>query len=354
MKNSATLCRLFGIEHPIVQAPMANAQDHTMAIAVSNAGGLGSIPCSTLSGGEISEHLTLFRESSDKPVNLNFFCHKHVEPSADKDLRWFNSLEPAYSELGVSGEPGGVVAVRTFSDEACNVIETMRPEIVSFHFGLPDNALLERVKATGAKIMSSATSVREAIYLEEQGCDAVIAQGLEAGGHRGHFLEPNHSTHIGTFALVPQISKAITVPVIAAGGIANAQTMAAAFVLGASAVQAGTAYLKTPESQISEAHRALLNSPLPPPTKVTNVFTGREARSFENKLINEAGPISQNVPDFPYALPPLLPLKKATETTGDYASLWSGQASSLSPVMTSSELTAYLAAGAQSVLAEYS
>lgn len=335
-------CTLLGTTHPIVQAPMANAQDHEMAIAVSNAGGLGSLPCSTLDSSEVIRRTKLIRAQSSGPLNLNFFCHVHSPRNAQRDQAWIDALRPHYEHYGVTATPGGAVAVRTFAEEGCSLVEELKPEVVSFHFGLPSEDLIHRVKATGAKILSSATTVEEAIYLEHRGCDAIIAQGLEAGGHRGHFLEPDHTTQLGTFALLPQVAKSVNVPIIAAGGVSDPQTMAAAFVLGAAGVQVGTAFLKTPEAIISDTHRALLSSANAPPTLLTNVFTGRQARSFNNKVISEVGPMSSAVPDFPYALPALAPLKSATESSGDYASLWSGQSSALAPAMSSSELTKYL------------
>lgn len=324
---------------------MAYVQEHRMAIAVADEGALGSIPCSTLKPSDILNRCQSFRQKSNGSLNMNFFCHQHQERNTEKDQRWFDSLADLYTRYGVTGSPGGDISVRSFSDEACEIVEQVRPEVVSFHYGLPEKSLVDRVKQTGAAVWSSATSVREAVQLEQWGCDAIIAQGLEAGGHRGHFLESDHTTQLGTFALIPQVADAVDTPVIAAGGISDWRTLQAAFVLGATAVQIGTAYLKSTESTISDIHRMLLNTDVPVDTVITNVFTGRPARSFVNKAINELGPISADVPDFPYALPALAPLKKATEEHGHFSSLWSGQSATLAPAMSSSDLTRFFAEG---------
>ncbi len=221
------------------------------------------------------------------------------------------------------------------------MVEEFRPEVVSFHFGLPAPDLLDRVKATGAKVVSSATTADEARWLEDHGADAIIAQGYEAGGHRGIFLTDDIANQPGLFALLPQVVDAVEVPVVAAGGIADARGIVAAFALGASAVQLGTAYLFTPEATITPMHREALKTAKDDGTALTNLFTGRPARGLMNRIMREAGPLSVEAPAFPTAGGALAPLKAKAETAGsaDFSSLWSGQAAALGREMGAGDLT---------------
>jgi len=207
------------------------------------------------------------------------------------------------------------------------VLEEFRPAVVSFHFGLPAADLVARVRSCGAKILSSATTVDEALWLEAHGVDAIVAQGLEAGGHRGLFLSNDLTSQTGTFALVPQIVRAVRVPVIAAGGIADAKGVAAAIALGAAGAQIGTAYLLCPEATTSDVHRTALKSDAARLTAVTNLFTGRPARGIVNRLIRELGPICDTAPEFPLAIAAIAPLRAKAEPLGksDFSPLWAGQ-----------------------------
>ncbi|WP_458726052.1 NAD(P)H-dependent flavin oxidoreductase [Pseudomonas gregormendelii] len=333
---------LLGIELPIIQAPMAGATGAAMVIAASNAGGLGSMPAALLSTDQLREELKVIRAQTQRPINVNFFCHQ--PPVADEQgaRDWKNLLEPYYSELGVDFDAPTPVSNRApFDNATCEVVEALRPQVVSFHFGLPEKSLLDRVKATGAKVLSSATTVEEAIWLEQHGCDAIIAMGNEAGGHRGMFLSDDLSSQVGTFALVPQIVDAVKIPVIAAGGISDARGVAAAFMLGASAVQVGTAYLFTPEAKISASHHKALRTARESDTAVTNLFTGRPARGILNRVMHELGPMSDKAPAFPLAGGALLPLRAKGEA--DFSNLWAGQAFPLGKELSTAELTRKLA-----------
>ncbi|WP_159970670.1 nitronate monooxygenase family protein [Pseudomonas sp. 8Z] len=339
---------LLGSALPLIQAPMAGAQDHRLAAAVCEAGGLGSIPCAMLTPIALRQELELLRSLTARPFNLNFFSHVQPEPDARRDAAWRETLAPYYRELSedqanIASGPGRL----PFNEEAAALVEAFRPAVVSFHFGLPEPALLERVRRSGTKILSSATTLDEALWLQERGVDAVIAQGLEAGGHRGHFLDHDLSRQLGTFALLPQLVDALSVPVIAAGGISDARGVAAAMALGAAGVQVGSAYLLCHESNISAIHRAALQSPAARHTALTNLFSGRPARGIVNRLMRELGPLSTQAPEFPLATAAIGPLRAAAESqgSGDFSPLWAGQNIANCRPMSAAELTRELARG---------
>ena len=307
---------------------MAGAQGHALAAAVCEAGGLGSIPAAMLTTEGLDAELHALRSKTQRPYNVNFFAHTPPTPDAARLARWHDALAPYYREWGLDDAAIPTGAGRTpFQAEAATVLERHRPAVMSFHFGLPTADLLARVKRMGCQVWSSATTVDEARWLEQHGVDAVIAQGIEAGGHRGMFLSDDLTTQVGTLALVPQIVAAVRVPVIAAGGIADAAGVRAAKALGASAVQIGTAYLCTPEALTSALHRAALRSPAARHTALTNLFTGRPARGIVNRVMRELGPISAEAPAFPLATAGIAPLRAAAEAKGvsDFTPLWSGQ-----------------------------
>ncbi|MDH3712788.1 MAG: nitronate monooxygenase [Gammaproteobacteria bacterium] len=339
------LLDLFGIEQPIVQAPMAGANGSAMAIAVSEAGGLGSLPCAMLDADKVRAEIDVIRQRTDRPLNVNFFCHTPPRPDPDRDAAWKERLAGYYSEFGLDAEASAPAVSRSpFDETMCEVVEQQTPEVVSFHFGLPEEALVERVKAAGCLVVSSATTVAEARWLENRDCDAIIAQGYEAGGHRGMFLTDDVATQPGTFALVPQVVDAVKIPVIAAGGITDGRGIAAAFALGAAGAQIGTAYLFTPESLITDLHREALREATDDQTALTNLFSGRPARGLMNRVMREIGPLSDQAPAFPTAGAALAPLKAQAEAAGaaDFSSLWSGQAASLGREMEAGELTRQL------------
>ena len=329
---------------------MAGVQVSALALAVSNAGGLGSLPCALLSVEQMRKELEAIRAGTTKPYNVNFFCH--VPPAADaaRESRWRESLGAFYREHGIDPQkiPSGP-GRNPFSAEAAAVLEEFRPPIVSFHFGLPAAELVARVKAFGAKVLGCATTMEEARWLEAHGADAIVAQGVEAGGHRGMFLTDDVSTQVSTFALVPQVVRAVKVPVVAAGGIADANGVAAALALGAQGVQIGTAYLCCPEATTSAIHRTALKSEAARHTALTNVFTGRPARGIVNRVMREMGAMREDAPRFPLATSALAPLRAAAEAkgSGDFSPLWSGQNASGCAEIPAAELTRRLAAGIQ-------
>ncbi len=340
------ILQLFGIQLPIIQAPMAGSVFSEMVVAVSEAGGLGSLPCALLSFEQMRSELEAIRRQTRRPIHVNFFCHTPARIDANRERLWRQRLQRYYVELGLDQNMPVPSANRApFDDKMCDLVVEFHPEVVSFHFGLPEERRVQRVRNTGAKIVSSATSVDEARWLEDRGCDAIVAQGYEAGGHRGIFLSEDVSTQAGTMALVPQVVDAVKVPVIAAGGIADARGVVAAFALGAAAVQIGTAYLLCAEAKVSPLYREALKNTPDAQTVLTNIFTGRPARGIMNRAIKELGPISENVPDFPLASTALGPLRSRAEAAGssDFTPLWSGQAARLARELPAAELTKRLA-----------
>lgn len=317
-----------GLELPIVQAPMAGFQGGALAGAVGEAGGLGALPGASLAPQALRDEVAALRARAGRALNLNFFCHAAPAPDAAREQAWRAALAPWFAEFGV--DPAAIATGPgrlPFGEEAVAAVEALRPEVVSFHFGLPADDLLARVRGAGAQVWSSATTLAEARWLEARGVDAIIAQGLEAGGHRGMFLTDDLTTQLGTFALLPQVAAAVRVPVIAAGGIADAAGVAAALRLGAAAVQLGTVFLLCPEATTSAPHRAALQSQAAGHTALTNLFSGRPARGIVNRLMRELGALSVLPPAFPGAVNAIAPLRAAAEKagSGDFSPLWAGQ-----------------------------
>lgn len=340
------LTEILGIELPIIQAPMAGVQGSALAIAVSNAGGLGSLPCALLSLEATRRELAAIREGTDKPFNVNFFCHAVPSEDPAREAAWKKSLGAYYKEFGI--DPGGVAGGQgraAFDAAAAELLGEFRPPVVSFHFGLPSAELLARVRSWGATVISSATTVDEGRWLEVHGADIVVAQGLEAGGHRGMFLSRDLTAQLGTLALVPQLVRAIRLPVVAAGGIADARAVRAAIELGAAGVQVGTAYLLCPEATTTPIHRAALRSEEAAHTALTNLFTGRPARGIVNRFMRELGPLSDVAPEFPLAAAAVLPIRAKAEAagSGEFSSLWAGQNVSGCKEVSASVLTRELA-----------
>lgn len=350
-QRSTALLQRLGIALPVFQAPMAGVQDHRLAVAVSEAGGLGALPAAMLTLEQLGNELKALRAATARPFNVNFFCHVPPQPDATREAAWRDALAPFYTEAGIDRTTIPAAAGRMpFSAEALAAIEPFAPPVISFHFGLPSPELLARVKRLGAFVLSSATTVDEGLWLQAQGVDAVIAQGLEAGGHRGHFLDTDPATaltrQMGTFALLPQLVSTLKVPVIAAGGIADADGVAASLALGAAAVQIGTAYLLCPEATTTPIHRAALASEAARHTALTTLFTGRPARGIVNRVMRELGPLNPAAPAFPLATAAIAPLRQWAERkgSGDFSPLWSGQNNSGCRAVPAGELTRALAA----------
>ena len=339
---------LFGIELPIIQAPMAGSQGSALAIAVSTAGGLGSQPCAMLGPDQIRQELQAITAATSKPYNVNFFVHKQTTPDPARETAWRKVLAPYFAEYGI--DPDSIQAGPQrlpFDNAAADVLEDFKPPVVSFHFGLPSDALMRRVKSWGSKILSSATTLDEARYLEAHGVDAIIAQGSEAGGHRGMFLTEDLNSQVGTFTLVQQIVRACQAPVIAAGGFADARGVKAMMARGAAGVQVGTAYLFCPEATTNPLHRAALKSDAAQTTAITNLFTGRPARGIVNRLMREIGPVNPAAPTFPLAATAIFALRSKAEPKGvnDFTSMWAGENAGACREMSADALTRALAAG---------
>jgi nitronate monooxygenase len=343
-----SLAQRLNVDRLLLQAPMAGSQGSALALAVCQAGGIGALPAALLTPEALVQELTTLSQGTSRPWNVNFFCHTPPTPDTAREARWREALAPFYAEAGldIAAVPAGAGRV-PFSHAVADLVEPFRPPIVSFHFGLPAPDLLARVKGWGSVVLSSATTVDEALWLEAQGVDAVIAQGSEAGGHRGMFLTNDLTTQVGTFALLPQIVATVQVPVIAAGGIADAAGVRAALALGAAGVQVGTAYLCSDEALTSPIHRAALQSETARHTALTTLFSGRPARGIVNRVMRELGPLSPAAPAFPTATAAIAPLRAHFEKqgSGDFSPLWSGQNASGCRSASAAEITRDLLKG---------
>jgi nitronate monooxygenase len=339
---------LVGCEHPIIQAPMANVGGVELCVGASRAGALGSLPCGQITADRVREQVADVREQTHGPINLNFFTFEM--PAPVDDSKWRKVLRPYYFKFGLS-EPQAAALRVAFDESYCAIIEELRPEVVSFHFGLPEEPLLERVKASGAVVIGCATTVAEAVFLEQCGVDAIIAQGFEAGGHPGRFLDSDPREALGLFALLPQVLVSVSVPVIAAGGIFDGRAVAAALTLGASAVQVGTAYLHCPESFLPEGHKEMMHRRQ---TIMTNIYSGGLARAVRGRLIDEIGPIQGEAPPYPLAGAVTAPLFRAAIEQSDYEFLptLAGQNAALGYELPAEELTRVLAGDALAILGQ--
>ncbi len=346
------LTDLLGIEHPIIQAPMAGASTPALAAAVSSAGGLGSLGCAIQTTEAFRADIGATQKATNRPIHVNFFAHQAPKPDAAKEARASALLAPYYAELGLGDVPPAIATHFPFDAAMLDAVLDVRPQILSFHFGLPGQDIVDAIKDAGIVLLSSATSVREAVDLEMRGVDAVIAQGWEAGGHRGTYLSSFEGARAGTMSLVPQVADAVKVPVIAAGGIADGRGIAAAFALGASGVQMGTAFLTCMEAGIPDVHKEILLKSSDDDTRVTKAFSGRPARGIVNRYIEEMAVHEDELPDFPLVNTMTGPLRKASAAKGkgDFVALWSGQSVGLNRAMPAGELFDKLVEEAQSAM----
>jgi len=337
---------LVGTKYPIIQAPMANVAGVDLCVGAAKAGALGSLPCGMITPDQVREQVLEVRRQVDAPINLNFFCFDL--PAASDDREWRKVLRSYYVHFGIP-EPEATALRMPFDEAYCAVVEEVKPEVVSFHFGLPTELLFERVKATDALVFGCATTVDEAFFLDQCGVDAIVAQGFEAGGHAGRFLAGDPREALGLFALLPQVVATVRTPVIAAGSIADGRGVAAALMLGASAVQVGTAYLRCPESFLPDGHKEMLRKRA---TIVTNIYSGGLARAVRGRLIDEIGPIRAEAPAYPHAGAITLPLFRAALEQEEYDFLPSlaGQNASLAQALPAVDVTRVLAEEALAIL----
>ncbi len=346
------LCDLLGIEHPIIQAPMAGSDTPALAAAVANAGGLGSIGCAFLSPEAFRATYGETRAATNRAVNMNFFAHAVPGDDEQKTARARALLAPFFMEFNLGEVPEVAETNFPFGEAIFAAVLEARPRVVSFHFGLPDARFVMALKEAGAVILCTATTPAEARHLEASGVDAIIAQGWEAGGHHGYYLS-DKGAQTGTMALVPQIVDVVGVPVIAAGGIADGRGIAAALALGAAGVQIGTAFLTTAEAGISAPHRAALMASDGSDTRPTTAFSGRPARGVVNRYMAALAAHEDELPDFPLMNAVTGPLRKASAAAGspDFIALWSGQAVGLSRETTATELVERLVAETRAAMA---
>ena len=345
------LTELLGIEHPIIQAPMAGASTPAMAAAAANAGCLGSLGCAMMTPEGYRAALEQTRAATNRPLNVNFFCHEPPFFDDQKAAAAQARLKPFFLELGLGEVPEVAPSNFPFGEAMFEAVMASRPGVVSFHFGLPEQRFVDALKSVGATVLGSATTPAEARDLVARGADAIIAQGWEAGGHQGHYLA-DRPAGMGTMALVPQVVDAVAVPVVAAGGIADGRGIAAALALGAAGVQIGTAFLTTAETGVAPPHVEALLAADGAATAMTRAFSGRPARGIVNRYMRELGPHEDGLPDFPLMNTLTGPLRKASAAAGspDFMALWAGQAVGLNRQGTVAELVERLVAEAQAAM----
>ncbi len=329
------------LKWPILQAPMGWLSTPALASAVSNAGGLGGLGMWGFSAQDAERRIAGFRQQSAGSLNVNYPLWPEPKITADASEAMRMRLQAHYDAKGLGAVPKPEGAASEVGREHLAMLLRAKPQVVSFHFGLPQPEVMQAIKSAGIFIISSATTVAEARILEERGVDAIIAQGTEAGGHRGTFTGVDMSMQPGLFALLPQVVDAVSVPVIAAGGVADGRTVAAAFMLGASAVQLGTAFLRCEEANVLDAHRAALREANDACTIVTDVITGRPARYIRNKLTDDL--IASGLE--PVAFPAQLSLTAPLGMTGDrdLTALFAGQSAALVKDTTAAVLVESLA-----------
>jgi nitronate monooxygenase len=330
------LTERLNLKWPILQAPMGSASTPALAAAVTNAGGLGGLGMWGRSAHQAERRIAGFRQQSGGSLNVNYpiWPDPRCAPETSAAMRQHLQVQYDAHGLGRVPEPAGEVSDVGPAHIAL-MLET-KPEVVSFHFGLPEPEVIRALKSAGIFILSSATTVAEARQLEQRGVDAIIAQGTEAGGHRATFSGVDMSMQPGLFSLLPQVVDAVQVPVIAAGGVADGRTAAAAFMLGASAVQVGTAFLHCEEADVRDAHRAALAEADDACTVVTDVISGRPCRYIRNKLIDDL--VASGLKPLPVPAQQSLTQRLGDSGDREWTALTSGQSAALARATRAAEL----------------
>ena len=348
---SDPLLKLLGIRYPIIQAPMAGTATVALAAAVSNAGGLGSLGLGNSDVELARQQIQALKQATAAPFNVNFFCHQAQATDLDGEQSWLTKLEPYFAEFGAPAPQTLAPAYPSFNDNAAMLAMLLveRPAVVSFHFGLPNAASITALKAAGIKLLGCATRVGEARAIIAAGLDGIIAQGVEAGGHRGVF-NPAEDIELGLFGLLQLLKRQCPLPIIAAGGIMNGQGIAQVINMGASAAQLGTAFILCPESNASQDYRVHLGSAQAYHTGITSVISGRPARGLINRWHQELATHAQDLPAYPTAYSAAKALHKAASQQGshDFAPYWAGQGAPLARALPAAQLMAQLVLELQS------
>ena len=348
---SNPLLSLLNIERPIIQSPMVGVSTPSLAAAVSNAGGLGSIG---IGASSVEQARAMLRETAaqtGKPFNVNVFCHQPAVRDVARESQWLQSLAGFFDEFGAEA-PVSLREIYTSFVEDAGMLQMLleeKPAVVSFHFGLPAQPAIDALKAVGILLLCSVTSLAEALAAEQAGVHALVAQGYEAGGHRGVF-DPRQDLQMGTCALVRVLVDACRLPVIAAGGIMDGAGINAVMQLGASAAQLGTAFILCPESSANAAYREALKGPRAHQTHVTSVISGRPARGMVNRNFTSLEGAGIELPDYPltYDANKALNAVAAARTNSDFAVQWAGQGAPLARELPAAALVKLLAAEMQS------
>nr|WP_298728361.1 nitronate monooxygenase [uncultured Steroidobacter sp.] len=333
MNDVQALLSLLGIEHPIIQAPMAGVSTPALAAAVSNGGGLGSLGLGASNVEQSRAAIRATRALTSRPFNINLFCHRRATADAAREAAWLAHLEPHFAQFGATPPRALREIYDTFVDNETMLAMLLeeRPAIVSFHFGLPATAWIKQFRAAGIVTLACATNSEEAALCERAGVHAIVAQGVEAGGHRGVFEPERGDDGIGTFALVRMLAKQCSLPIIAAGGIMDGRGIVAAMALGAAGVQMGTAFVLCPESSANAAYREQMKSERARHTRITAAISGRGARGLPNRMYELLKDGAPALPDYPIAYDAAKALHAAASAQGnhEFAAYWAGQGAPL-------------------------
>jgi len=346
MSTFNSFTNYFGI-HPIIQAPMAGVSTPKLAAAVSNAGGLGSLG---LGASTVDQAIHLIDETyalTDRPFNVNVFCHTPAQKDSQSEEKWLRHLEPLFLELGAETPKNLSEIYKSFLDQEdmLHMLINKKPAIVSFHFGLPPIEWVNKLRSAGIYTLATATNIHEAKLIEKFGIDAIVAQGIEAGGHRGIFNTSLIDEGLNTAALVRELVESTNLPIIASGGIMNGQSIKAMLDLGAVAAQLGTAFLLCPESNANDGYRAALKSNNESVTKMTNTLSGRPARGITNRFIDfceaQGSPLPPSYP-IAYDVAKQLMSIATKQNNYDFSAFWAGQGVSLIREMPAAQLVSKL------------